>query len=352
MALAARRKSRNYSSTILAALEAAADASGEPTPLTSAAVEIAAGFWGRAFAMADVTGAEKYFSPELLAWIGRAMVRHGEALLLIDPDDEALMPLSHDCSITGGPLESDWRYRVTLHGPTAQTDMTVAAERIVHVRYAFEDKEPWRGLSPIAFASQTGALAAGLERTLKWEATSNVGYLLPVPQDVIGGDDDDDPLAKLRSTLKDLKGKTAILESTRSIAPTMGAAPAADWKPSRLGASPPESLIALRYAALASMLAVMGVSPALAGVTATSAAPAASREAWRQFLHGTVQPAARLVAAEASKKLGNEVAFNFDRLFASDLQGRARAFQSMVKGGMDVAKAAALSGLMAADDAA
>ena len=346
-----RVEKRNYSSTILAALEAAADASGEPTPLTSAAVEIAAGFWGRAFAMADVNGGENYFSPELLAWIGRAMVRHGEALMLIDPD-APLMPLSCDSSIEGGPMESDWRYRVTLHGPTAQTDMTVAAERIVHVRYAFEDKEPWRGLSPIAFASQTGALAAGLERTLKWEATSNVGYLLPVPQDVTGGDDADDPLATLRATLKDLKGKTAILESTRSIAPTMGAAPASDWKPQRLGASPPEGLIALRYAALASMLAVMGVSPALAGVTATSAAPAASREAWRQFLHGTVQPAARLVAAEASRKLGIEVAFNFDRLFASDLQGSARAFQSMVTGGMDVAKAAALSGLMAADDAA
>ena len=344
-----RVEKRNYSSTILAALEAAADASGDPTPLTSAAVEIAAGFWGRAFAMADVTGADKYFSPELLAWIGRAMVRHGEALMLIEPDDEALMPLSCDTSIEGGPMETEWTYRVTMHGPTTQTDMTVASERVVHCRYAFEEKEPWRGLAPIAFASQTGALAAGLERTLKWEANGNLGYLLPVPQDVTGGDDDTDPLATLRSTLKDLKGKTAILESTRSMAPSMGSAPPSDWKPQRLGANPPETLVELRYAALASLLAVMGVSPALAGVTNTAVAPAASREAWRQFLHGTVQPAARLVAAEASRKLGIDVEFNFDRLFASDLQGRARAFQSMVTGGMDVTKAASLSGLLAAD---
>jgi hypothetical protein len=38
-------------------------------------------------------------------------------------------------------------------------------------------------------------------------------------------------------------------------------------------------------------------------------------------------------------------------MFASDLSGRARAFQSMVGGGMDVSKAAALAGLMDADAA-
>ena len=39
----------------------------------------------------------------------------------------------------------------------------------------------------------------------------------------------------------------------------------------------------------------------------------------------------------------------FDGLFAADLSGRARAFQSMVGGGMDVSRAAALAGLMADD---
>ncbi len=33
-------------------------------------------------------------------------------------------------------------------------------------------------------------------------------------------------------------------------------------------------------------------------------------------------------------------------LAASDVQGRARAFQSMVGGGMDIAKAAGLAGLL------
>ena len=54
----------------------------------------------------------------------------------------------------------------------------------------------------------------------------------------------------------------------------------------------------------------------------------------------------RLVELELSDKLDTEVTLSFDALYASDITGRARAFQSMVGGGMDVAKAAALSRLM------
>jgi len=39
----------------------------------------------------------------------------------------------------------------------------------------------------------------------------------------------------------------------------------------------------------------------------------------------------------------------FDALFASDLSGRVRAFQSTVAAGMDPARAAALAGLMEMD---
>ena len=57
-------------------------------------------------------------------------------------------------------------------------------------------------------------------------------------------------------------------------------------------------------------------------------------------------PVSLSVAAELSDKLDTNVALSFDRMFDSDLSGRARAFQSMVGGGMDVTKAAALAGLM------
>ncbi len=60
-------------------------------------------------------------------------------------------------------------------------------------------------------------------------------------------------------------------------------------------------------------------------------------------------PVSLSVAAELSDKLDSNVSLSFDRMFASDLSGRARAFQSMVGGGMDVAKAATLAGLMEGD---
>ena len=40
----------------------------------------------------------------------------------------------------------------------------------------------------------------------------------------------------------------------------------------------------------------------------------------------------------------------FSELRASDLSGRARAFQSMVGAGMDISKAAGIAGLMDSDD--
>ena len=72
----------------------------------------------------------------------------------------------------------------------------------------------------------------------------------------------------------------------------------------------------------------------------------AGREAWRQLLFATVAPLGRLIAAEMSAKLETDISFGWDELRASDIAGRARAFQSMVGAGMDAAKAAGLAGLM------
>ena len=69
------------------------------------------------------------------------------------------------------------------------------------------------------------------------------------------------------------------------------------------------------------------------------------REALRQFLHSTLQPFGDMIADEARHKLATPVRFGFDRLYAADIQGRARAFKSLVDGGMDAAEAARVTGL-------
>ena len=72
---------------------------------------------------------------------------------------------------------------------------------------------------------------------------------------------------------------------------------------------------------------------------------AAVREAWRLALFGVLSPLGRLVQTELRGKLG-DVTLDWSELRASDLSGRARAFQSMVGAGIDVSKAAGLAGLM------
>ena len=91
------------------------------------------------------------------------------------------------------------------------------------------------------------------------------------------------------------------------------------------------------------MLAACGVLVELFG----SANGTGAREAWRRFLHGTIAPLAAQVEAELADKLNTPTfKLGFDGLFASDLSGRARAFQSMVGGGMDPTQAASLAGLL------
>ena len=53
-----------------------------------------------------------------------------------------------------------------------------------------------------------------------------------------------------------------------------------------------------------------------------------------------------MVEAELTEKLETPVRLDWSELRASDITGRARAFQSLVGSGMDVAKASALSGLL------
>ncbi len=76
---------------------------------------------------------------------------------------------------------------------------------------------------------------------------------------------------------------------------------------------------------------------------------AATREAWRLALFGVLSPLGKLVESELKAKLEDSVTLSWQELRASDLSGRARAFQSMVGGGMPVADAVAIAGLMVDD---
>ena len=67
-------------------------------------------------------------------------------------------------------------------------------------------------------------------------------------------------------------------------------------------------------------------------------------------MFGVLSPLGKLVESELRYKLEDSVTLSWQELRASDLSGRARAFQSMVGGGLDIEKAISVAGLMVEDD--
>ena len=108
---------------------------------------------------------------------------------------------------------------------------------------------------------------------------------------------------------------------------------------------PPASLVELVSVASQEVYAACGFNTALWG----GSQAASVREAWRLALFGVLSPLGRLVESELQDKLEDTVTLSWQELRASHLSGRARAFQSMVGGGMAVAEAVSVAGLMVED---
>ena len=252
--------------------------------------------------------------------------------------------------MTGGDDETTSRYRVDLFGPSGNRTVRLPASGVVHARYSVDPARPWQGIGPLAWARLTGRLHAATEDALADEAGGTRGHVPPMPQGPDAGDEVNadgnpvDPHADLRRDVANLRGKTVLVETTAAgWGEGPSAAPQHDWMPQRLGAAPGAPLVDLRSESARSVRAACGVPAALFEVGGDAAG---KREAWRILLHGSVQPVADLLAVELAAKLDAPgLRLGFDRLFASDLQGRARAFQSLTGGGMAADRAAELAGL-------
>ena len=318
------------------------------TPAATGALEAAAGMVSRCFAAATVNGPAHLavaVTPAILSTIGRALIRRGELVLAIDVDPLTaavrLLPAS-TWDVTGDYDPATWWYRVDLAGPSRYaTRSHLTASAVVHPRYQVDPDRPWRGVGPLQSAALAGRLSAETAAALADAESGPRGSVLPLP---VAGDDP--TVATLKSDIRNLAGKVAFVESVRTMHPgAAGSAPRDDWQTKRIGANPPAGEVELFTAASIEVLNACGIPPSLFAIGEGTA----QRESFRRMLHSTIQPLGRLVSGELSAKLDAEISLSFDTLFAADLSGRARAFQSMVKGGMDVHKAAALAGLMEAE---
>ena len=289
-------------------------------------------------------------TPAVLAQTGRSLIRSGESVHAIHVSDDGRLRLGvaghHDTY--GGPDPMTWTYRVSEYGPSGTGHRLLPAAGVVHVRYLTDPIRPWAGVGPLQAAQIAGRLSAEVGHALADGESGPRGSLLPLPIDP--GDDDEDedgPIAKLKADLRNLRGRLAFVESTQTMhAGAPGSAPRGDWETKRIGANPPAGEVSLLERSFLEVLSACGVPP---GLFATGA-DAGQRESFRRFLHATLDPLSKLIAAELTDKLEAPLTLNLDGLFAADLAGRARAFQSMTGAGMDVSKAAALSGLMGAEE--
>ena len=336
--LETRAAAADYTGAVVAMI-AESIRDGNAGAMTTAAHETAAGLWARAFASAAVTpdtSAARAVTPEVLAMIGRELITGGECVFDIDVSGGVVrLTAAQSWDISGGANPESWNYELTLPGPTESLIAQRPAGGVIDCRYSPDTAEPWRGIGPLQRALTTGKLAGLLETALMYETGGPVGSIVPTPQG---------KRESLANDLRTLTGNVAIVDDVGGDwSAGQPNSRNAHWQQIRIGATPPMELVNLRSEVATAILAACGVPAELA----ESADGTAARESWRRFLHGSVAPVAELIAAELRAKLETpDFALSFDRLFASDLSGRARAFQSLVNGGMPVADAAALAGLM------
>ncbi len=338
------RQDSSYTDALIAAITANAGGQTTAFPTAVGALEAAAGLVGRAFASAVVetesSAAMRSLTPSCLALIGRSLIRRGEIVFAIDTSfgEMDLLPCqSHD--VDGGPNFRTWVYRCTFAGPdmTHTLDRTPAGS-VVHIMYSRDPETPWRGRGPMQSAGLTSRLAAELMAALADESSGPRGMLLGIPID-----GQDPTVTGLRQDIANMKGKLGLMETKG-----WGGAPGGgevDGKPQRVGPAPTAALVELFKISREDVLSACGINPSLV----MDAQGTAQREAYRQFLFGTVAPLGRMVAAELSEKLDTTIRLDWEELRASDIAGRARAFGIMVGNGMETDRAAALSGLLSTD---
>ena len=339
------RAEGNYAEAIIRQLLEGAEGKNKPAlPSAVGALEAASGLVGRAFASAvvetDSVAASRALTPARLALIGRSLIRKGEVLFYLDTTmgvAEMLPSQNHD--VYGDAHPMTWEYRLTVAGPQSTfTYARVPAANVVHCTYATEPERPFRGVGPLQAAGLTGRLAAETLAALADESSGPRGHLLGIPVD-----GQDPTVEGLRQDLKNMAGKVGLIETK-----DWGGAPGGGevvLKPERIGPEPTAALVELFKVSREDVLSACGINPSLV----MDAQGTAQREAYRQFLFGTVAPLGRMVAAELTEKLDAPVRLDWEELRASDIAGRARAFSGLVTGGMDLDRAAALSGLLAAE---
>lgn len=331
---AAKKVDRNFTDAVVSAVLAKASNVSLNAGQTSGA-EIAAGLVGRAFARCEIDGPSSFNPPAaaMLAAIGRDLILKGESLVVRVGGSWARAS-SYD--VAGGADELGWSYKVTLGGPSASTTREYASSMVVHCRYSTDPDNPHTGIGPLSRANFGADMHSNLELRLSEQASAYAGSLIPVPAD--GADEE---LKQMREDLATLKGKQAFIETTSGgYGQGRAAAPNADYAIRVLGPAVNAGIPDLYRASQLSVLATCGVPIELV----RTADGTGQREAFRRFLHSTLEPLGEILAEQLTKVAYGPVKVRFGT-YAADIQGLARAYSALIKSGMTPAEADQATGL-------
>ena len=304
----------------------------------TAAVEMASGLIQRGLMAAVLKPETRYgLTPHMLGAIGRALARRGEVVAFINRR-EMMITMANSHTVTGRYTPESWRYELTFQGPSQSTTIRrVRSADVLHFRWSYDISTPWVGVGPLQSATLDARLMGAIVKRLGDEMLTPTGYFIPIPK--TGGADASVEL--LKGDIKAANGSSLLVESMADGWQSGGRGQINhDWQAKRFGPNPPAIMGNLYTMVTNAIIGAYGFPPALfSDDSATN-----TRESWRMALFGVLNPLAQMIETELSAKLDTPVMLDFSELQASDLQGRARAFKSLVDGGMPLDRAIQVSG--------
>ena len=314
-----RSSGAGYTAQIMAARQSYISGVSDLSELTST-VQACVSLWEAALAGADVEGTD-YLDRRTMALCARSLALRGEAVFLIRPD--MLVPCADwDVSTVNGVPRA---YRVSVSEAGGGRSETVLAGEVLHVRIGSDPVAPWSGTAPLRRSALSANLLHELESALRdtWRDAPIGSQVVPLP------DGSADDMAAMRGAFRGRHGSTLIVEGA-SQAAAAGMHVQQGQRREDLTPDLKKAEAALHLdAARGSIAMAFGVLPALLNPSTTGPMV---REAQRHLAQWTLEPLCKLIAAEASAKLGGSVVIDVVRpLQAYDAGGKARAFGAMVK---------------------
>ena len=139
--------------------------------------------------------------------------------------------------------------------------------------------------------------------------------------------------------IKDLKGRVAVIQSTRTQIDQTSIQASNDMKPQRFGPEPTAESVSLRKDLEMSVANSCGVP---AGLLNERTEGMSARELMKRMLNFSVIPLCKRWSEEIQRKLAlpeEQVMFEFDSTHHEDVQARGRTYKALIDAGMDKTEA-------------